>query len=95
MYNLELGVVYKGVSKREGGEFTNEKGQTISYDPCYVIKFDEDVDGEIIERKLKFPITNKTLFNKLNAIDAYSKILLLCDVQLFASNAKVTPRDLK
>lgn len=95
MNKLELSVVYKGVSKREGGEFTNEKGQVIKYEPSYVLKFDEEVNGEILERRLKFPVTNKTLFNKLSSIEAYSKVLLVCDVQLFTGNAKVTPIDLK
>lgn len=92
---LEINAVFKGVSKRDGGEFTNDKGEKISYDPAYVLKFDEDVNGEILERRLKFPLTNKTLYNKLSPLESYSKITLVCDVQLFSGNAKVTPVDLK
>lgn len=92
---VELNVVYKGVTKREGGEFTNEKGEVVKYEPSYVIKFDEDVNGEIHERRLKFPLTNKVLYSKLDGLDVYSKIALVCDVQLFTGNAKVLPIDIK
>lgn len=92
---LELNCVFKSVSKKDGGEFTNDKGQVIKYDPSYIIKIDDDVNGEITERKLKFPLTNKTLYNKLNELDSYSNITLICDVQLFTGNAKVLPVDIK
>lgn len=92
---LDLNVVFKSVSKREGGDFVNDKGEKISYEPSYVVKFDEDVNGEILERRLKFPLTNKNLFNKLKDLDAYSKITLVCDIQLFTGNAKVLPIDMK
>jgi len=92
---VEFNVVYKGVSKRDGGEFTNEKGEVVKYEPSYVIKFDEDVDGDIRERRLKFPLTNKMLYSKLDGIDVYSKITLVCDIQLFTGNAKVLPIDIK
>lgn len=92
---LKLNVVFKGVSKRDGGEFTNDKGEVIKYDPSFIIKFDEDVNGEIIERRLKFPITNKALEHKLKEVEAYSKIVLLCDVQLYSANAKVLPIDME
>lgn len=92
---LELNVVFKGVSKRDGGEFINDKGVKISYDPSYILKFDEDVNGDIVERRLKFPVTNKTLYNKLNPLEPYSKIILVCDVQLYTGNAKVLPIDIK
>ena len=92
---VKIEAVYKGVSKRDGGEFTNDKGQVVQYDPCYVVKFDETVNGEIQERRLKFPLTNKALQHKLVELDTYSKIILVCDVQLFTSNAKVVPVDME
>lgn len=73
----------------------NEKGEVVKYEPSYVIKFDEDVNGEIHERRLKFPLTNKVLYNKLDGLEVYSKIALVCDVQLFTGNAKVLPIDIK
>lgn len=92
---LKLEGVFKGVIKRDGGEFTNDKGQIVKYDPSYVVKFDETVNGEIQERRLKFPTTNKALHHKLSELEPYSKISLLCDVQLFSANAKVVPVDME
>lgn len=91
---LEMNVVFKGLAKREGGEFTNDRGQKVTYDESYLLKFDEEVNGEVFERRLKFPITNKQLANKLKDLDIYSKIVLICDVQLYASSAKIVPVDL-
>ena len=92
---LKIEGVFKGVNKRDGGEFTNDKGQIVQYDPSYVVKFDENINGEIQERRLKFPITNKALYHKLSELDPYSKFTLLCDVQLFSANAKVLPMDME
>lgn len=91
---LEMNVVFKGLAKREGGEFTNDRGQKVTYDESYLLKFDEEVNGEVFERRLKFPITNKQLANKLKDLDIYSKIVLICDVQLYTSSAKIVPVDL-
>lgn len=92
---LKIEGVFKGVSKRDGGEFTNDKGQVVQYEPSYVVKFDETVNGEIQERRLKFPITNNALKHKLSELEPYSKFTLLCDVQLFSANAKVVPMDME
>lgn len=91
---LEMDVIFKGLSKREGGEFTNERGQKVTYDDSYVLKFDEDINGEAFERRLKFPITNKELAKKLKDLQTYSRIKLICDVQLYTSSAKLVPVDL-
>lgn len=91
---LEIDVIYKGLSKRDGGQFTNEKGQQVTYDDSYILKFDEEVNGEVFERKLKFPFTNKELANKLRKLEIYSKIKLICDVQLYTSSAKIVPVDM-
>ena len=92
---LKMNVVFKGVTRRDGGEFTNDKGEVISYDPSFVVKFDEDSNGEIMERRLKLPITNKNLEKKLKETEPYSKITLVCDVQLYSANAKVLPIDME
>lgn len=91
---LEIDVVFKGLSRREGGQFTNDKGQQVTYDDSYVLKFDEEVNGEVYERRLKFPTTNKELASKLKELKVYSKIKLICDVQLYTSSAKIVPIDL-
>ena len=92
---LKLEVVFKSVTTREGGEFTNDKGQVIKYDPSFVIKFDDNSNGDIVERRLKFPTTNKALKHKLDELDAYSKICLVCNVELYSSNAKLIPVDVE
>lgn len=91
---LEMDVIFKGLSKREGGHFTNEKGQDVTYDDSYVLKIDEVINGEGFERRLKFPVSNKELANKLRDLETYSNIKLICDVQLYASSAKIVPVDL-
>ena len=54
-------VVFKSVEEREGGSFTNERGQVINYDKSYLVRFDEEVDGNIQERKVKFKGSNASL----------------------------------
>ena len=83
--------VYKSIEKRDGGSFTNDKGQAVNYDMAYVLKVDELLDNSIYERKLKIDKNNTVLLNKLQNIKPYDKIMLLCDVVLYGSNAKVIP----
>lgn len=92
---LKLEAVFKSVQLRDGGEFTNDKGELVKYPSSYVVVFDDNSSGDIKERRLKFPETNKTLYNKLSTLEAYSKITLLCDVQLYTANAKVIPIDME
>ncbi len=86
--------VFKSVEKREGGSFTNDKGEAVNYDMAYVLKVDELTQNGIFERKLKIDKDNKVLLNKLEKLEAYSKIKIICDVVLYGSNAKVIPVDL-
>lgn len=92
---LRIEAVFKGISKRDGGEFTNDKGDVIKYEPSFIVKFDENINGDIVERRLKFPLTNKQLEHKLKELEPYSKFTLICDVQLFSGNAKVLPIDVE
>ena len=92
---VKFDVIYKSLSVREGGEFTNERNQVVKYEPTFVIQFDENLDGKIIERRLKFPFTNKNLEKKIRDLQSYSKIKLVCSVQLYDNGAKVTPIDVE
>lgn len=92
-FNLEC--VFKSVTKRDGGDFTNDKGQSIQFDASYVIKLDENRNGDISERKLKFPITNKSLYSKLKELEPYTKIVLACEVQLYNGSARIVPYDIE
>ena len=86
--------IFKSLEKKQGGEFTNEKGQLVKYSESYQLKIDENKDGVISERKLKVLADNNTLVQKLMKKNAYDKIELLCDVEFYGSVAKVIPIDL-
>lgn len=83
--------VFKGLEKRDGGEFLNDKGQKVSYKEAYVLKVDEIVDGSINERKLKVDTGNTSLIDSLKKLKPYDKIELECDVVLYNNSAKVVP----
>lgn len=84
-------VVYKGIEKRDGGIFKGTDGREIKYDASYVVKFDENINGQINERKVKFPASNTYLYNKFVGIKAYTEVFLECDVVLSANNCKLVP----
>lgn len=82
--------VFKSVTKRDGGSFTNDKGEEIHYDDSYVLKVDE-VSDEIRERKFKFPCTNKKLYEDLCKLDSYSKICIDFEVVIYNNSCKLLP----
>ena len=49
-------VIFKGIEERASGVFKNDKGQEISYPKAYVVRFDEEVEGDYQERKVKFSV---------------------------------------
>lgn len=84
--------VFKGLDKRDGGEFVNDKGQAIKYNESYILKVDEQSeDGSINERRLKIDVNNTILVDRLKKLKAYDKISLECDVLLYQNSAKVVP----
>lgn len=87
--NQEL--IFKNCEKRDGGKFTNEKGEDITYKESFVLQADEVTQNGIYERKFKFPIENTTLANALNRIEPYTKINIIFDVSLYGSQARVVP----
>lgn len=86
--------IFKSLEKRESGEFTNDKGETVKYDSCYILKVDEVNGKEINERKLKVNKDNTVLYNKLKDTKPYTAITLEFAVTLYNGNAKVVPVDL-
>ena len=82
--------VFKGVTKRDGGAFTNDKGEEVHYDDSYVIQVDE-VSDAIRERKFKFPCTNKKLYEDLCKLDSYSKICIDFEVVIYNNSCKLLP----
>lgn len=83
--------VFKSIEKRDGGEFKNDKGDTLKYDPSYILKCDEKSEQGINERKFKFPVTNKVLAEQLNCLEPYTKIELEFELTIYSSNCKITP----
>ena len=81
--------VFKSIFKRDGGSFTNDKGQVVNYDGSYVIKCDDNVNGKVIERLFKFPINNNELFKKLENLKVYSEILISFDIFLYGNGSQV------
>lgn len=73
--------IFKGIRKKDGGEFVNTQGQKIKYDASYEVKFDEVTeDNECFERKVKVSLENKELIEKLLNAKIYSKIHLIFEV---------------
>ena len=87
-------VMYKGIEKREGGTFKNSQGQDINYDSAYVLKFDEIVNNKMDERKLKFPTSNKILYDKFSQLRPYTQIEITCDVVLMNNACRLVPIDM-
>lgn len=85
----EGNVVFKSIGKREGGSFKNPKGEFVKYEPAYIVKFDENVDGNISERKAKFEETNVALYTKFKTLEPYAKINLICNVVFQNSGCKL------
>lgn len=86
--------IFKSLEKKDGGKFTNERGQEVNYAESYQLKVDENNGGSINERKLKISKDNDILIQKLMKKNPYDKIELLCDIQFYGSVAKVIPVDL-
>lgn len=82
-------VIFKSVEERAGGTFTNERGQSINYDKSYLVRFDEEVDGVISERKVKFKGNNAPLFTKFKGLKPYDKINLVFEVTIQNSGCKL------
>ena len=82
---------YKGIEEKLGGEFTNTNGQLIKYPGSYSLKVDEVTEIGVNEIRLKIPLTNKELADKLNTKKIYDEIILDCEVQFSNSNVKVVP----
>lgn len=83
--------VFKTLEKREGGIFTNDKGENIKYSESYLLKVDELKDGKINERKLKFPVDNKDFAKKLEDLTPYTRVIIVFDVTMYSSNCKIVP----
>lgn len=83
--------VFKGIEERDGGEFVNQQGQKITFEPTYQVKVDENVDGKIQERIFKFKQTNKALAQEFKGINVYDSIEIDFNVELYKNSVKLIP----
>ena len=86
--------VYKGIEERKGGEFTNEIGQVIKYDPAFKITLDEINGSKVETRFFTFPIKNTELADKFKSLKLYSDIIVAFDIVISKKNLKLIPYDL-
>ena len=80
--------IFKNIKRKDGGEFINQQGQKVSYKPSYEVKFDEMVDGEAFERKIKVSEEEGDLIQILSTFKTYQKVifeLFLRPIQICAS----------
>ena len=86
--------VYKAIEKKDGGKFTNERGQEVSYEPSYRVIVDEQSnEGKISQRFFKFPQKDTGLFEKFKNFKPYTSIIISFDVELYQSSVKLIPID--
>lgn len=83
--------VFKSLTTRDGGEFTNQEGQVIKYDTAYILKVDEETDNGIMERKFKFPTTNKEFAKALKELSSYTRVCIEFDVSFYNNQVRLLP----
>lgn len=82
--------VFKTITFKKSGIFTNEEGKEIAYKSSYILKVDElGENGEINERKFKIPEDKITLINDLKSLETYTKIYLDFNVTLYTSTVSL------
>ena len=86
-------LMYKSIEQRDGGTFTNDKGQNIKYDPCYILKVDNIEGSKIEELKIKIPTENRSLVEKLKSFPPYTKIKLDFVFEIKSNNVKIIPTE--
>lgn len=86
--------LYKGIEERKGGEFTNERGQLIKFDPAYKITLDEIVNGKGETRTFTFPKNKVELADKFKNLKLYNEIIVAFDVVISKNIVKLVPFDM-
>ena len=81
---------FKELVKREGGSFTNQKGDVINYKDTYNLKVDEVTENGIYERIFKIP-TESELVEPLLITKPYTDITLEFDVIFYGNSIRLTP----
>lgn len=82
--------VFRGLDKKEGGKFINDKGQEISFDPKYNLKVDEVTENGVFERIFKIPVDSKIL-ETLLILKPYDKVTIEFDIAFYSNGVRVIP----
>lgn len=85
--------IFKSLEKRSAGKFRNDKGSVVEYKECYILKVDEQTDTGIFERKFKVDV-NSDLVKDLSILEAYSRVCIGFDVQIFNNQVRLVPFEL-
>lgn len=83
--------IFKCIEKKDGGEFVNQQGQKITFEPTYQIKTDEVLDGKTEERIFKFKASNKVLAEEFKNLGIYDKVKIVFNVELYKNSVKLVP----
>lgn len=81
---------FKGLTKRDGGEFKNSKGEMVPYKGSYSLKVDELTQEGIFERIFKVAL-DSPLVGELENRELYSDIILDFDVKFYSSGISLVP----
>lgn len=87
--------IFRGIERRDGGNFINDKGETISYKPSYKLKVDEQTENGLIERIFKISEEQTQLINFFQTLDNYSKIIILFDITFYGTKINLVPEDVE
>lgn len=87
--------IFRGIERRDGGNFVNDKGETISYKPSYKVKVDEQTEKGVFERVLKVAEENTQLINNFQLLDNYQRIIITFDVAFYGTKISLVPEDVE
>lgn len=80
----------KSLTKKNGGEFKNDRGEIIKYKESYSLKVDEQADGNIYERTFKIAV-DSPLVAQLTNLKPYDDIVLEFDVNIYGTRTTIVP----
>ena len=81
---------FRGLVKKDGGKFTNNQGQEISYNESYALKLDEETENGVYERSFKVAIDNP-IVPALAQKKLYEDIVIECDVTIYNTRVSLVP----
>ena len=82
---------FKSLDKKDGGEFVNSRGQSVTYAGSYALKLDEQTEKGIFERVFKISLDNAELINSLSLLKPYDDIVLEFEINFYSSGIKLVP----